>query len=58
MRELAQRHTADHASIVAAYVEAERGGIVVGKSNSRALSAEDYAARLLADGNKKGWLHE
>jgi hypothetical protein len=38
------------------YARAERFGFVLRASNMLHLSAEDYAARLYADGIQKGWL--
>ncbi len=58
MRELFRRYPKDREIVVRQYAQAERDGIVSRRSNSRGLGPEDYAARLFADGMKKGWIHE
>ena len=56
MRELWQANAGNHEATIRAYAQAERDGIVKRAKNASDLSPEDYAARLLADGIKKGWL--
>jgi hypothetical protein len=56
MRELYREHGGDEAQIIRAYAVAEERGEVTRESDSFGLSALDYAARLFADGNKKGWI--
>lgn len=56
MRQLFSRYRGDQVKIVSAYAEAEKRGQVSRESNRYGLSAEDYAARLLADGLRKAWL--
>ncbi len=56
MRELYRRAGGDEERAVVAYAAAERRGEVERRSNSRHISPEDYARRLLADGLAKGWL--
>lgn len=56
MRELYSQLGGDHDRVVAAYAAAERAGDVSRASNDHALSAEDYARRLLSDGIRKGWI--
>jgi len=58
MRELYREHRGDEARIVRAYAEAEERGEVTRDSDSFGLSALDYAARLFADGQKKGWIQQ
>jgi hypothetical protein len=52
-----RKHRNDPEAAIQAYAHAEREGIVARKSNLRMLSSEDYAARLFADGIKKGWIY-
>lgn len=58
MRQLFERCRGDRVRIVSAYAEAERRGRVSRMRNRYGLSAEDYAARLLADGLRKTWLRD
>lgn len=58
MRELFRQYPGDREIVIHKYAKAERAGIVLRRSNSREITAEDYAARLFADGIKKGWIHE
>lgn len=58
MRELYRRNPTDRENVIRQYAKAERDGIVSRRSNTLGMSPEDYAARLFADGIKKGWLHE
>ena len=58
MRELFRRYPSDRDALIRQYAKAERDGVVSRRSNTRDISAEDYAARLFADGIKKGWIHE
>jgi uncharacterized protein (DUF433 family) len=58
MRELLRRLAGDRAQVIAAYATAERGGEVHRSRDSRNMTAEDYAARLFADGVRKGWIRE
>ena len=56
MRQIWERTKPDQQRAVAEYAAAELRGEVQRTSNSTALSAEQYAYRLLQDGLKKGWL--
>ena len=56
MRLLYVRHRGNEAAIIAEYVIALREGKVVRKSDTNAISPEDYAKRLLHDGISKRWL--
>jgi hypothetical protein len=56
MRELKRLYGKDANTIIKEYAAAERSGLVGRKSNHRGISPEDYAARLYADGVKKGWI--
>jgi len=58
MRELFQLHRGDEARVIQAYAEAEERGEVPRESDLHSLTAQDYAARLFADGIRKGWIHE
>ena len=58
MRELFQLHRGDEARVIQAYAEAEQRGEVPRESDLHSLTSHDYAARLFADGIRKGWLHE
>jgi hypothetical protein len=48
----------DEARVIQAYAEAEERGEVPRESDLHSLTAHDYAARLFADGIRKGWIHE
>ena len=56
MRELARKHPRDSTAVIREYAQAERNGLVARHNNSRDMKPEDYAARLFADGIKKGWI--
>jgi hypothetical protein len=56
MRHFYQRFRGNRNRVVVAYAEAERRGTVIRQSNTRNISAEEYASRLYADGMRKGWL--
>jgi len=58
MREPYREHGGDEARTVRAYADAEERGEVRGESDSSGLSALDYATRLFADGQKKGWIRQ
>lgn len=58
MRELFRQYPRDREIVIRQYAKAERDGIVSRRSNSRGIIPEEYAARLFADGIKKGWIHE
>jgi hypothetical protein len=56
MRDLDRRFEGDQDKVVAAYAAAERRGDVKRASNVHAITPEEYARRLYADGVKKGWM--
>jgi hypothetical protein len=58
MRELFRLHGGNEDRVVRAYAEAEQRGEVRRNSDTRGLTAHDYAARLFADGIKKGWIQD
>ena len=58
MRELFRLHGGDETLIVQAYAESEEHGEVERGSDMHSLTPHDYAARLFADGTRKGWIHE
>ncbi len=58
MRKLFRLHDGDKARVIQAYAESEQRGEVERKSDNLGLSPNNYAARLFADGMKKGWIHE
>jgi DNA transposition AAA+ family ATPase len=58
MRELFRKYPRDREIVIREYAKAEQDGVVSRLSNSRGIIPEDYAARLFADGIKKGWIHE
>jgi hypothetical protein len=58
MRKLFRLHGGDEARVIQAYAEAEQRGEVPRVSDLHSLTADDYAARLFADGIRKGWIHE
>jgi hypothetical protein len=58
MRELFRLHDGDEARVIQAYAESEERGEVERESDMRGLTPQDYAARLFADGTRKGWIHE
>ena len=58
MRELFRLHGGDEARVIQAYAEAEHRGEVERESDTHGLTPHDYAARLFADGTRKGWIHE
>jgi hypothetical protein len=58
MRELFRRYEKKLDLVVEKYADAERRGDVTRKSNSRGLTAHNYAVRLLADGIRKKWIYE
>jgi hypothetical protein len=58
MKILARRYGNDEARIIREYANAERNGRVQRRSNINALTPEQYASRLLRDGQNKGWLND
>lgn len=56
MRQLWAQHSGDTARIIKEYAAAESEGHVPRRSNQSSLSPINYAKRLLADGQRKGWL--
>jgi len=58
MRELFRLYGDDEARVIQAYADAEQHGEVPRESDLHSLTAHDYAARLLADGIRKGWIHD
>ena len=56
MRRLYVRFAPDLKRVIREYADAERRGEVARARNTYSLSPEEYARRLLADGEKKGWL--
>jgi len=58
MRELFRRFGGDRARVVEAYAEAERRGQVERVRDTHDMSAEEYAARLFADGVEKRWIQQ
>jgi len=58
MRELFRLHREVSSFVIQAYSEAEQRGEVVRKSNVNGLTSSDYAAKLFADGIRKGWINE
>src|SRR5258706_1628793 len=58
MRELFNLYGGDEARVIRAYAEAEQRGEVPRESDLHSLTAHDYAARLFADGLRKGWIHK
>jgi hypothetical protein len=58
MRELHARFHGNKEQCVRAYVEAERRGEVVRRSNTYHMSAETYASGLFNEGvQRKRWIH-
>lgn len=53
LRQLLDRHGYDRTTVVAAYAQAEIEGLVARKSNKHAVSPEQYAERLWANGHRK-----
>lgn len=58
MRELFRRFNGDRLRVIEAYVKAESLGEVGRVSDSRGMSANDYALRLFADGIRKEWIQQ
>lgn len=56
MRRLFVQCGGNRDAVVRAYAEAERRGEVRRSSNTRGMSAVEYARRMWIDGTKKGWL--
>lgn len=56
MRAIWSRCAPDEERAIREYAAAERRGEVSRKQNTSALTAEQYASALLADGLNKGWL--
>ncbi|HEV2642726.1 MAG TPA: Swt1 family HEPN domain-containing protein [Candidatus Elarobacter sp.] len=56
MRTLVRRYGSDEERVIHEYAAAERRGEVTRAHNTYGLTSEDYARRLLADGQAKGWL--
>jgi hypothetical protein len=57
-RELYRLHNGDEARVVQEYADAEQLGEVERENNSHNLTPQDYAARLFADGARKGWIRD
>ena len=58
MRELSRLHGGDEARVIQAYAESEQRGEVDRERDIHTLTPHDYAARLFADGTRKGWIYE
>jgi hypothetical protein len=58
MRKLYAELGANEAPVIQAYAAAERRGEVARDRNEHALSEKQYAAALLSDGLRKGWIQE
>jgi hypothetical protein len=58
MRAIWLRCAPDEERAIREYAAAERRGEVSRKQNTSALTAEQYASALLADGVNKGWLRD
>lgn len=58
MRDIVRRHPNDREEAIRLYAKAERDGVVSRRSNAHKIEPENYAARLFADGIKKGWIDE
>jgi hypothetical protein len=56
MRALYRKYGGDRENTVAEYAAAERRGDIRRKRNASGLASIEYARRLFADGEKKGWL--
>ena len=56
MRELFRRLGDDHEAVCLAYMEAERGGIVVRPRGAEDMTPGIHARTLWQDGKLKGWL--
>ncbi len=56
MRDIYRRCRGDEARIIQEYANAERRGEVSRSSNNYDLSPEEYAAALLSDARRKGWI--
>jgi hypothetical protein len=57
MRSLYRSGLRDLATIVPAYAQMERDGVVRRIKNVNGISPEEYADRLFRDGLTKGWLN-
>ena len=58
MRELHKEFPDDSRKVIAQYASEEVKGNVSRKSNLRDLSPQDFAERLYADGQRKGWIND
>jgi hypothetical protein len=58
MRKLWVKYGPDEDRVIREYAAAEQRGEVGRARNAYAISAEEYARRLLSDGLRKGWLPE
>ena len=56
MRTQVKTHAPDWGRVCSDYAQAEQRGEVDRQSNSYGLTGEEYAWRLLRDGQRKGWL--
>lgn len=56
MHQLVRRYGHDEGRVVREYAAAGARGEVERKSNSRRITAEQYACALLNDAVKKGWI--
>jgi hypothetical protein len=58
MRDLFRLHNGEQARVIKAYANSEERGEVARKNNRHNLAPHHYAARLLTDGLRKGWIHK
>lgn len=56
LRQLVQRFGKNEGRLIQEYAAAEKSGLVRRESNAYNLTPEEYAARLIADARKKGWI--
>lgn len=56
LRRLAERFGRNEERLIQEYAAAEKRREVHRSSNEYGISAEEYAARLVADARKKGWI--
>ena len=56
LRQLVQRYGRRDDRLIREYAAAEQRGSVHLDSNEYGISAEEYAAGLIADAKQKGWL--
>jgi hypothetical protein len=58
MRKLFRRFDGHRSRIIEEYAKAENRGEVQRVRDSRAISANEYASRLFADGFQKSWIQK